>query len=90
MNHTLEDTRKGANDVGRILESKQLRANTAKSRFVVIGLQKSRTEILKEAADNSKMMGDMIIKTEYKMYRTTISRNIPSNRQQHPRMYGQT
>ena len=44
-----------------LLESKQLRANTAKSRFVVIGSQKSRTEILKEAAANPIMMGDMII-----------------------------
>ena len=33
----------------------------AKSCFVVIGSQKSRTEILKEAADNPIMMGDMII-----------------------------
>ena len=61
MNPTMEDARKGAKDVVRLLESKQLRANTAKSRFVVIGSQKSRTEILKEAADNPIMMGDMII-----------------------------
>ena len=61
MNPTLEDARKDAKDVGRLLESKQLRANTAKSRFVVIGSKKSRTEILKEAADNPIMMGDMII-----------------------------
>ena len=61
MNRTMEDARKGAKDVGRLLESKQLRANTAKSRFVVIGLQKSRTEILKEAAANPIMMGDMTI-----------------------------
>ena len=30
MNRMLEDTRKGAKDVGRLLESKQLRATTAK------------------------------------------------------------
>ena len=36
MNRTLEDARKNANDIGRLLESKQLRANTAKSSFVGI------------------------------------------------------
>ena len=44
MNRTLEDGRKGKKDIGRLLESEQLRANTAKSRFVVIRLQKSRTD----------------------------------------------
>ena len=61
MNRTMEDARKGAKDVGRLLESKQLRANTAKSRFVVIGSPQSQTEIIKEDADNPIMMGDMII-----------------------------
>ena len=51
----------GAKDVGRLLESKQLRANTSKSRYVVIGSQKSRTEILKEAEINPIMMGTMVI-----------------------------
>ena len=64
MNCTMEDARKVAEDVGRLLESKQLRANTAKSSFVVIGSQKSRTEILKEAADNPIMMGNMIIENQ--------------------------
>ena len=50
MNSTIEDARKGAKDVGRLLESKQLRANTSKSRFVVVGQQNSRTNILKEAS----------------------------------------
>ena len=36
MNYTMEDSRKGARDVGRLLESKQLRANSSKSKFVVI------------------------------------------------------
>ena len=57
----MEDTRKGAKDVGRLLESKQLRANTSKSRYVVVGSQKSRTEILKEAEINPIMMGTMVI-----------------------------
>ena len=46
MNRTLEDVRKGAKDVGRLLESKQLRSNTAKSKFVVIGTTQSQREIL--------------------------------------------
>ena len=62
MNRMLEDARKGVKDVGRILDSKQLRANTAKSRFVVIGTPQSQTDILNKAADNPIMMGDMIIK----------------------------
>ena len=61
MNRTMEDARKGAKDVGQLLESKQLRANTGKSRYVVIGPQKSRTEILKEAEINPIMMGTMVI-----------------------------
>ena len=39
MNRTMEDARKGAKEVGRLLESKQLRANTQKSCFVVIGAE---------------------------------------------------
>ena len=37
MNRTMKDARKGPTDVGRLLESKQLRANTSRSRYVVIG-----------------------------------------------------
>ena len=51
MNHTLEDARKGAKDIGMMLESKKLRANTSKSKFVVIGTPESRIEILKEAEE---------------------------------------
>ena len=61
MNRTLEDARKGARDVGRMLESKQLWANTSKSKFVVIGTPESRTEILKEAEANPIKMADTII-----------------------------
>ena len=57
----MEDGRKGAKDVGRLLESKQLCAKTSKSRFVVIGQQKSRTEVLKDAEINPIMMGDTVI-----------------------------
>ena len=61
MNRMMEDARKGAKDVGRLLESKQLRPNTQKSRSVVIGQLKSRTEILKDAEINTIMMGDTVI-----------------------------
>ena len=61
MNYSMEDSRKGARDVGRLLESKQLRANTSKSKFVVIGSKQSRTEILKDAANNPIMMGTTVI-----------------------------
>ena len=49
MNFTLEDARKGARDVGRMMELKQLRANTSKSKYVIMAPPKSRTELLKEA-----------------------------------------
>ena len=57
MNPTLEDAR----DVGKLLESKQLRANTAKSKYVVIGTPESRTEMLKQTEANPIMMLDTII-----------------------------
>ena len=57
MNCTLEDAWKGANDVGRMLESKQLKANTSKSKFVIIGQKQSRTELLKEPENNPIKMG---------------------------------
>ena len=34
MNRTMEDARKGAWDIGKMLDSKQLRANVGKSKFV--------------------------------------------------------
>ena len=61
MNYSMEDTRRGATDVGRLLESKQLRANTSKSKYVIIGTQKSRTEMLKDAEVNPVMMGETVI-----------------------------
>ena len=61
MNYSMEDSRKGATDVGRLLESKQLRANTSKSKFVVIGSKESRTEVLKDTENNPIMMGTTVI-----------------------------
>ena len=61
MNYTLEDVRKGARDVGSMVESKQLRANTSKSKYVIMAPLKSRTALLKEAEDNPIKMGETII-----------------------------
>ena len=63
MNFTLEDARKGAKDVGRMLESKHLCANMSKSKFVIMAPPKSRTELLKEAEANPIKMGETIIET---------------------------
>ena len=61
MNFTLEDARKGAKDVGRMLESKQFRANTAQSKFVILATPESWTELLKEAEAIPIRMGETII-----------------------------
>ena len=61
MNRTMEDARKGAKEVGRILESKQLRANMSTSKFVLLGPPISRTELLKEAEANPIKMAETII-----------------------------
>ena len=57
----LEDARKGARDVGQILESKQLQANSSKSKYVILAPQKSRTAMLKEAEANPIKMGECTI-----------------------------
>ena len=44
INPTLDDARKGAKDIVRMLESKQLKADVSKPKFVVIGSKKSRKE----------------------------------------------
>ena len=64
MNRTLEDARKGAKDVGRMLESKQLKANTSKSKFVIIGQKQSRTEMLKDAENNPIKWTIIFLKTQ--------------------------
>ena len=43
-----------------MLELKQLRANTSKSKNVIMALPKSRTELLKDAEDNPIKMGETI------------------------------
>ena len=65
MNYSMEDTRRGATDVGRLLESKQLRANTSKLKYVIIGTQKSRTDMLKDAESNPVMMGETVIENSH-------------------------
>ena len=43
---------------GEILASKQLRANTGKSKYVMIGAPQSRIELLYEAEKNPIMIGE--------------------------------
>ena len=61
MNYSMEDARKGAKDVGRLLESKQLRANTAKSKAVVLGPEEAREDILKTIREYPIKMGNQIV-----------------------------
>ena len=49
MNMTMEQARLGAQDIGDMLDSQQLRANAGKSKFVVIGPTELRTKYLKDA-----------------------------------------
>ena len=42
------------------MELKQLRANTSKSKYVLMAPPKSRTALLKEAEDNPIKMGETI------------------------------
>ena len=57
----MKDARKGAKDIGRMLESKQLKANVSKSKFVVIGSERSKKACLKEAEQNPIRMGDHVL-----------------------------
>ena len=59
INRTMEDARKGAKDIGRMLESKQL--NASLSKFVVIGSGKSRIACLKEAETNPLRKGELML-----------------------------
>ena len=61
MNFTLKDARNCARYVGWMLESKQLRANTSISKFVIMAPPKSRRELLKEVEANPIKMGETII-----------------------------
>ena len=61
MNESLEQARKGAKDIGRLLESKQLKANTSKSKAVVIGQEEAREKLLKEIKENPIRMGNQIV-----------------------------
>ena len=61
MNRTMADIRKGAKDIGQMLESEQLRANVSKSKYVIVATEKSRTECIIEAESNPILMGDHIL-----------------------------
>ena len=45
----MEDARKGAMDVGKMMDSKQLQANVGKSKYLIMGDTKARTSYLEEA-----------------------------------------
>ena len=47
MNSTMDQARQGAQDIGRLLESKQLRANIGKSKAVIMGSEDAREEMLR-------------------------------------------
>ena len=57
MNQTMAHAKKEAKDIGQMLESKQLCANVSKSKYVIVGTEKSRTLCLKEAEFNPILMG---------------------------------
>ena len=57
MNSTMDQARQGAQDIGRLLESKQLRANIGKSKAVIMGPEDAREEMLKNIKQNPIRMG---------------------------------
>ena len=61
MNSSLDQARKGAQDIGRLLESKQLRANSAKSKVVVLGQEEAREKILNKIREEPIKMGNQIV-----------------------------
>ena len=57
----MENMKKGEKDIGRLLESKQLRANISKSKYVLIGTEEAREKCLKEAKEKPILMGEHTI-----------------------------
>ena len=57
-NRHMADLSKGARDVGRILEIKQLRANVSKSKYGIMGTEKLKTGCIKDAESNPLLIGD--------------------------------
>ena len=61
INRTMEDTRKGALDIEKMLDSKHLRANVGNAKFVIIADdENSRMSCLEEAKVNTIVMGEQI------------------------------
>ena len=58
INLTIEEGKKGATDIGRMMDSKQLRANVRKTKHVNMEDSKSMTSCLEEAKVRPIMMGD--------------------------------
>ena len=57
----MDQARKEAKDIGRLLESKQIRANSSKSKAVIIGQEEAREKLLKEIKENPILMGNQIV-----------------------------
>ena len=57
MYQTMDQTREGAMAIGRMLDRKQLRANTDKSKYMVIWDHKARISCLEDAEERPIIMG---------------------------------
>ena len=61
MNDSLPQARIGCNKIDKILKRKQLSVNYDKSKYLIIGSEKYRKEVLKEVKDSPMMMGNVEI-----------------------------
>ena len=61
MNDNLEQARRGCSKIDETLKRKQLSVNYDKSKFIVIGSDKYRKEVLKEIEESPMMMGNVKI-----------------------------
>ena len=61
MNDSLPQARIGCNKIDEILKRKQLSVNYDKSKYLIIGSEKYRKEVLKEVKDSPMMMGNVEI-----------------------------
>ena len=61
MNTTLDQARTGAKIIGETLERKQLKSNSGKSKYVLLGSKALKNKTRKEASANPIMMGEEIM-----------------------------
>ena len=81
----MDQTREGSRDIGETLDSKQLRANTGKSKFLVIGPPELSIELLKEAEKDPIMMGKNKLESS-KSHKRNIHTNFGNNKQKESRI----